>query len=115
MSIPIRLLEFLNSRRVPYELLVHAKGFTAQELAEIEGVPGSQTEGCADCANGDSLPKKNASKLARRGTHRAQYGDVFCTVGHSHREHHQNVQAGYHGDQPDKNRSDELLQVQGSE
>ena len=42
MSIPIRLLEFLNSRRVPYELLVHSKRFTAQELAEIEGVPGSQ-------------------------------------------------------------------------
>jgi Ala-tRNA(Pro) deacylase len=42
MSIPIRLLEFLNSRHVPYELLVHAKRFTAQELAEIEGVPGSQ-------------------------------------------------------------------------
>jgi len=42
MSIPIRLLEFLNSRHVPYQLLVHAKRFTAQELAEIEGVPGNQ-------------------------------------------------------------------------
>lgn len=42
MSIPNRLLEFLNTRHVPYELLVHAKRFTAQELAEIEGVPGKQ-------------------------------------------------------------------------
>lgn len=42
MSIPNRLLEFLNNRHVPYELLVHAKRFTAQELAEIEGVPGNQ-------------------------------------------------------------------------
>lgn len=42
MSIPNRLLEFLNNRQVPYELLVHAKRFTAQELAEIEGVPGNQ-------------------------------------------------------------------------
>ena len=42
MSIPIRLLEFLNSRSVPYELLVHAKLVMARELAEIVGVPGSQ-------------------------------------------------------------------------
>ncbi|HET6407682.1 MAG TPA: YbaK/EbsC family protein [Chthoniobacteraceae bacterium] len=42
MSIPNRLLEFLNERRVPYQLFVHPKRFTAQELAEIEGVPGSQ-------------------------------------------------------------------------
>src|SRR5688572_10031680 len=42
MSIPTRLLEFLNERHVPYQLFVHPKRFTAQELAEIEGVPGSQ-------------------------------------------------------------------------
>jgi len=42
MSIPNRLLEFLNSRHVPYQLITHAKRFTAQELAEIEGVPGNQ-------------------------------------------------------------------------
>jgi Ala-tRNA(Pro) deacylase len=42
MSIPNRLLEFLNERRVSFEHLVHAKKFTAQELAEIEGVPGNQ-------------------------------------------------------------------------
>jgi Ala-tRNA(Pro) deacylase len=42
MNIPTTLLEFLNEHDVKYELLHHPERYTAQELAQVEGVRGSQ-------------------------------------------------------------------------
>lgn len=40
MSIPARLIEFLNQSKVRYEVIHHPEAFTAQELAAIEHVKG---------------------------------------------------------------------------
>ena len=40
MSIPTRLIEFLNQSKVRYEVLHHPEAFTAQELAAVEHVKG---------------------------------------------------------------------------
>ena len=40
MSIPTRLIEYLNQNQVRYEILHHPEAFTAQELAAIEHVKG---------------------------------------------------------------------------
>src|SRR2546430_3756379 len=42
MSIPARLIEFLDQNKVRYEILHHPEAFTAQELAAIEHVKGKQ-------------------------------------------------------------------------
>ncbi len=42
MNIPMKLLVFLNEHHVQYEVIHHPQRFTAQELAQIEGVKGSQ-------------------------------------------------------------------------
>ncbi len=42
MTIPARLLDFLNQQRVRYEIIHHPVAFTAQELAAIEHVKGRQ-------------------------------------------------------------------------
>lgn len=40
MQIPNKLIEFLNQNHVKYEVLHHPARFTAQELAQVEGVKG---------------------------------------------------------------------------
>lgn len=40
MSVPTRLIDFLNQNKVRYEVLHHPEAFTAQELAAIEHVKG---------------------------------------------------------------------------
>jgi Ala-tRNA(Pro) deacylase len=40
MGIPARLIDFLNTEKVHYEILHHPEAFTAQELAAIEHVRG---------------------------------------------------------------------------
>lgn len=40
MSVPARLIEFLNQNKVRYAVLHHPEAFTAQELSAIEGVKG---------------------------------------------------------------------------
>lgn len=40
MTIPGKLIEFLNQNKVRYEILHHPEAFTAQELAAIEHVKG---------------------------------------------------------------------------
>jgi Ala-tRNA(Pro) deacylase len=40
MSIPARLKEFLDSKKVKYEVIKHPAAYTAQELAAVEHVKG---------------------------------------------------------------------------
>jgi len=42
MPILKKLREFLDSTRVPYEVIDHRQAFTAQEVAEAEHIPGQQ-------------------------------------------------------------------------
>jgi Ala-tRNA(Pro) deacylase len=42
MPILKKLREFLDSNRVPYEVIDHRQAFTAQEVAEAEHIPGQQ-------------------------------------------------------------------------
>jgi Ala-tRNA(Pro) deacylase len=40
MGIPRRLIEYLEASGVEFEVIHHPERFTAQELAQVEGVPG---------------------------------------------------------------------------
>ncbi len=42
MAVLARLEEFLHQHRVPYQVHAHPQRFTAQEVAEVEHVPGTE-------------------------------------------------------------------------
>src|ERR1041385_1776670 len=42
MSVPTKVIEFLDQNHVRYEILHHPEAFTAQELAAVEHVKGKQ-------------------------------------------------------------------------
>ena len=42
MSIPTKVIEFLDQNHVRYEILHHPEAFTAQELAAVEHIKGKQ-------------------------------------------------------------------------
>lgn len=39
MSVPNTLLDSLNTKKIPYEILPHAKAYTARMAAEAEAIP----------------------------------------------------------------------------
>lgn len=40
MSIPERLVRFLNDRKIPYKVVTHPEAFTAQQVAQATRIPG---------------------------------------------------------------------------